>query len=281
VILVTVSTLINIGDYQQRRQDYLNAVENAEYAFRVDIFRGPQPLSVLVQGKDKKLGNKLQFTYMGLPIKTSGYMGYRSQHRRFFAGFASVDFAFVVRVVMSLLVIFLAYNAISEEKDRGTLKLALSNHLPRDQLLLGKLFGGLFVILGSLLIASITAALIMILHPGFAMTGEIAVRMLGIVGLSGLYLLCFYALTLFVSVVFNRPSTALLVLLQIWIFLIVIYPNISVILAKKLIRLPTQTEIADQKRALTESLQEDLQKTRQEFSKMVRNPADVQESGIF
>jgi ABC-type transport system involved in multi-copper enzyme maturation permease subunit len=270
VILITISTLINIGDYQQRRQDYLNAVENAEYAFRVDIFREPRPLSVLVQGKDKKLGNKLQFNYMQLPIQTSGYMGYSSQHRRFFAGFAAVDFAFVVRVVMSLLVIFLAYNAISEEKEKGTLKLALSNHLPRDRLLLGKGLGGLFVILGSLLIAAVTAALIMILHPGFAMTGEIAVRMLGITGLSALYLLSFYALTLFISVAFNRPSTGLLVLLQIWIFLIVIYPNLSVILAKKLFPLTTQTELAERKRALTEPLQEELAETRRQFMEMVR-----------
>jgi ABC-type transport system involved in multi-copper enzyme maturation permease subunit len=207
---------------------------------------------------------------MMLPIKTSGYMGFSSQHRRFFAGFASVDFAFVVRVVMSLLVIFLAYNAISEEKQRGTLKLALSNHLPRDQLLFGKLLGGMFVILGSLVIASLTVLLIMVIHPNFPMTGEIFSRMLGIIGLSGLYLLCFYALTLFISVVFNKPSTALLVLLQLWIFLIVIYPNLSVILAKKMVALPTQMELGDRKRALTESLREEHAKTRQAFSEMVR-----------
>ncbi len=39
-----------------------------------------------------------------------------SQHIRFISGFAAVDFAFIVRVVLSLLVVFIAYNAVSEEK---------------------------------------------------------------------------------------------------------------------------------------------------------------------
>ena len=116
VILITISTIINIGDFQQRRQDYLDASKNAERSFRVEIFREPKVLSTLVHGKDRKLGSRLEFNYMNLPIRTSGYMGYSSQHHRFFSGFAAVDFAFVVRVVLSLIVIFLAYNSVSEKK---------------------------------------------------------------------------------------------------------------------------------------------------------------------
>ena len=78
VILITISTIINIGDFQQRRQDYLDASKNAERSFRVEIFREPKVLSTLVRGKDRKLGSRLEFNYMNLPIRTSGYMGYAS-----------------------------------------------------------------------------------------------------------------------------------------------------------------------------------------------------------
>ncbi len=144
-----------------------------------------------------------------------------SQHQRYVWGFASVDFAFVVRVVLSLMVIFLAYNSISEERTQGTLKLALANALPRGQLLFGKFLGGLFVILGSLTIAVLIAVLVMVLHPAISLDRELFVRILGMWGVSALYLGTFFTLSLMVSTIINRPSVALLVLLQIWIVVIV------------------------------------------------------------
>jgi len=269
VVLITMSTFINISDYQQRQQDYHDAQKEGEKAFRYDVFREPEVLSTLVQGKDRILGNKLTFSYMNIPMRTSGYMGYFSQHESFFSGFSSVDFAFVVRVVLSLLVIFLAYNSISEEKTGGTLKLTLSNRLPRDQLLLGKFLGGLFVILGSLTLASLIAVLILVFHPAVQVTGSVLLRIICMFGASVLYLVCFYTITLFVSVAVNRPAISLMILLQIWIFLIVIYPNLSVILSKQWVKLPSAEEIAEQKRAATQPDEEEFQRIRDAFNKMV------------
>jgi len=271
VVLITISTVINIGDYQQRQQDYLDASKDAEKSFRVEIFRQPQMLSTLVLGKDRKLGNRLEFNYLNLPTRTSGYMGFASQHQRYFSGFAAVDFAFVVRVVLSLLVIFLAYNAVSEEKARGTLKLALSNYLPRDQFILGKFLGGLFVILGSLLFATLIAIFIMMVHPSISLSGSILVRITSMFGISALFLICFYTITLFVSVSANRPAISLLILLQIWIFLIVIYPNLGVVLSKQLIKLPSPEQIAQQKQASFEPIQDEYEKSRDAFSEMVQS----------
>jgi ABC-type transport system involved in multi-copper enzyme maturation permease subunit len=216
---------------------------------------------------------------MNIPMRTTGYMGYFSQHDRFFSGFDSVDYAFIIRVVLSLLVIFLAYNSISEEKTRGTLKLSLSNRLPRDQLLLGKFLGGLFVIVGSLALASLVALLILLIHPAVNVTGSIFLRMICMFGMSILYLLCFYTITLFVSVIVNRPAISLMILLQIWIFLIVIYPNLSVILSKQWVKLPSAEELADKKRAATQPYEEEYQRIQDAFHEMVvrgENNIDLQ-----
>jgi len=269
VVLIGISTVINMADYAQRRQDYLDARQNAEDSFRKEVFREPQPLSVLVQGKDRKLGTQMQFTYMNIPVRTSGYMGFYSQHNNFYAGFDSVDYAFVVRVVLSLLVIFFAYNTVSEEKMRGTLKLSLANNLPRDQLLLGKLLGGLLVIFGSLLFATLLALLFFLVHPAIVVTGSLLLRITAMLLISMLYLLWFYMLTLFVSVLINRPATALMILLQIWIFLIIIYPNVSVILAQKLTKLPSREELAARKAASTQSIESEYQHIREAFYEMV------------
>ena len=271
VVLVVISTFINIGDYQQRQQDFLDAKEGLKkQRISVKIVREPQILSTLVQGRDRELGSLIDISYLYLPIQTSGYIGeYASKHHRYVCGFASVDFAFVVRVVLSLMVIFLAYNSISEERTQGTLKLALANPLPRGQLLFGKLLGGLFVVLGSLTIATLIAVFVMVLHPAISLDRELSLRILAMWGVSALYLGTFFTLSLMVSTIFNRPSVALLVLLQIWIVVIVIYPNLSVILSQHLMGLPGSEELEDRQRALFESYEQEYDKAWEAFSKMV------------
>lgn len=277
VILITISTIINIQDFKLRHQDYLDAQrEMTGDRFYIRVFRQPQVLSTLVQGKERKLGNRVQFTYLDIPYRTSGYMGaYTSQHHRYLAGFSAVDFSFVVRVVLSLMVVFLAYNAISEEKTHGTLKLMLANRLPRDQLLLGKFIGGLLVVLGSLLISAILSLLIMLFHPAISVAGSDWARIFGLLGVSALYLIFFYTLSLFVSVMVNRPSISLMVLLQVWIFLIIIYPNLGVIAAEKLYKLPSQQEIAQQKMAAFQPYEEEFKKVREEFHNLVAKRENV------
>ncbi len=273
VVLVGISTFINIGDYQQRQQDYLDAKQSFKgRGTSIEIFRKPQLLSTLVQGKDRELGSRIRITYWSLPNQTAGYMGeYASQHQRYVWGFASVDFAFVVRVVLSLMVIFLAYNSISEEKAQGTLKLALANPLPRGQLLFGKLFGGLFVVLGSLTIATLIAVLVMVVHSAILLDRELFLRILGMWGVSALYLGTFFTLSLMVSTIINRPSVALLVLLQIWIVVIVIYPNLSIILSQHLMGLPGNEELDDRRRALFEPYEQEYNETNKAFIKMVKS----------
>jgi ABC-type transport system involved in multi-copper enzyme maturation permease subunit len=274
VILVTLSTVININDFKQRQQDYLNARQELKEKgkYRIQVFRPPQVLSTLVQGKDRKLGNRLEMTYVNLPSRTAGYMGeYASEHRRYTAGFAAVDFAFVVRVVLSLMVIFLAYNAVSEEKFLGTLRLALANRLPRDQLLLGKFTGGLIVVIGSLLFSTIVALIILLFHPSISLAASDWIPILLILGISALYLSCFYTLSLFVSVLVNRPFIALLILLQAWIFLTIIYPNMGIVLAENFYSLPSEKEIAQRKIDAFQPYAEEYRKYRDAFSSAVRS----------
>jgi ABC-type transport system involved in multi-copper enzyme maturation permease subunit len=277
LVLAAGSAVINVQDYKQRRQDYQAAVQEMKSdRFYIRLYRPPQVLSTLIQGKDRKLGNSLTLTYLNLPARTSGYMGGgQSQHHRFISGFAAVDLAFIVRVVLSLLVIFIAYNAVSEEKSQGTLKLVLSNRVPRDQLLLGKFLGGWFVILGSLLVSVLVSVIIVLAHSFVSFgTGEWT-RLLCFIGLSVLYLTAFYAVSLFVSVLTNRPSASLLVLLQVWVFLIVIYPNLGVVAASNLVKLPSAEQLARQRGAAFQPYEAEQKKVQEAFGQAVNSGQTV------
>ena len=270
--LAVGSTVINVQDYKGRLQDYQSAQQEMKSdRFYQHLYRQPQVLSTLIQGKDRRLGNSITVTYLAIPSTTSGYMGEgTSQYHRLVSGFAAVDFAFIVRVVLSLLVIFIAYNAVSEEKSSGTLKLTLSNPMPRDQLLLGKFLGGWFVIMGSLAVAALASLILVLSHSFIAFASGEWTRFLAFIGVSVLYLTVFYAVSLFVSVLVNRPSISLMILLQAWVFLIVIYPNLGIIAAENLFKLPSQEQLAQQKVAAFQPYEAEQKKVQEAFSQGVQ-----------
>ena len=275
IAIAAAATVINVQDYAQRQQDYLAAQRDLPgNKFDVAIYRPPEVLSILVQGKDRMLGTKASVTDMNVPDQLSGYMSEGSGGRpRPLSGFGSVDFAFLVRVVLSLLVIFLAYDAVAEEKASGTLKLSLANALPRSHLLLGKALAGLTAVLGSLLAAASMSVLIMLVSPSIRLTGGDGARIAGLLAASALYLIVFYALSLLVSTAARRPATSLLVLLQLWIFLIVIYPHLGVGAAERFTRLPTDRELAANKAAAFAPYAEERKKVFSAYFGGDRSPA--------
>jgi ABC-type transport system involved in multi-copper enzyme maturation permease subunit len=270
--LAAGSTVINVQDYKGRLQDYQAAMQEMKSdGFYQHLYRQPQVLSTLIQGKDRKLGNSITVTYLRIPSTTSGYMGEgSSQFHRLVSGFAAVDFAFIVRVVLSLMVIFIAYNTVSEEKSSGTLKLTLSNPVPRDQLLLGKFLGGWFVIMGSLAVAALASLILVLSHSFIAFGTDEWSSLLAFIGLSALYLTVFYALSLFVSVLVNRPSISLMILLQAWVFLIVIYPNLGVIAAENLTKLPSAQQLDQMKAAAFQPYEAEFKKVQEAFNQGVQ-----------
>lgn len=275
VVLVAASTLINVEDYVLRHQDFLDAKKELQAeSRRVNILRGPQVLSILVRGKDKDLGELVRVWVGDVPSELSGTMNVRKPKFPSLARLSAVDFAFLVRVVMSLMVIFLAYGAVAEEKAGGTLKLVLSNALPRDKLLLGKLVSGLAVVLGALAVASLLAVIFLMLHPAVSLSGNDILRIAGMMAVSALYLSVFYALGLFVSVKVDRPAVALMVLLQAWVFLVVLYPNLSVTMAERLVPLPSEQTVAAEKAAVEDRFRKDIQEVNEKLGQATSTAED-------
>ncbi len=277
ISLVTISTYINASDYQQRHQDFVSANEEMKSDnFYVRVYRPPEVLSPLVQGKDRKLGNRLEMSYISLPAKTTGYMGESaSQQSQYVAGFASFDYAFIIRVVMSLMVIFLTYNAVCEEKAQGTLRLMYANSIPRHVFLLGKFIGGLTIILITLIVATIAALLVLTLKSATVISGSDWYRIFAIFTGSAVYLAFFCTLGLFVSVSVNRPSISLAILLQVWIFFSIVYPNLAILAAERWYQIPGEEEVAELKKAAFQPYEEEQKRSQEEFNRQVRSGQEV------
>ncbi len=266
--LAVTSTFINVQDYAVRHQNYLDALKDLKSeGFEISVFREPQVLSILARGKDRDLGDQARMSYMNVPSQLTGYMNIRQRRSPSLAQLAAVDFTFLVRVILSLLVIFLAYGSVCEEKANGTLRLALANSLPRDKILLGKAAGGMAVILGALGTASLLSLIIIVSHPAVSLSGQDWTRVLLILANSALYLSVFYALGLFISVRTDKPAVSLMILLQIWIVLVILYPNLSVRAAERIFRLPSEESVLAQRQAVGQRFQAEIQKANEGLSK--------------
>ena len=157
--------------------------------------------------------------------------------------FPAIDFVLIVNIVVSLLAMTFTYDAISGEKQDGTLRLLLANAVPRHQVLLGKWLGSYICFLLSYIPSLIGVALLILLNPMIALTGSEWWPVILIFALSIVYTTVFFSLGLLVSSRTRDPKTSLLTLLAIWTFLALIIPNFSPYLAAEVHPARTPYEI--------------------------------------
>ncbi|MCK4418018.1 MAG: ABC transporter permease subunit [Candidatus Latescibacteria bacterium] len=145
--------------------------------------------------------------------------------------FPPMDFLFIVSVIMSLLAILFAYDAVCGEKERGTLRLAISTSVPRGKLLLGKWLGGLLSLLLPFTVSFILGLLITVagLGPGWSGNDWAAIGLIFLGSL--LYVACFFALGMLMSSRTERSSISLVAGLLVWAVLTLIVPNLAPYLA--------------------------------------------------
>ncbi len=206
------------------------------------IFLPPDPLEVLVTGVSNDIGRTVEV--MGRGELTAS--GSRYNEDPLFAVFRFLDLDFIFQIVLSLFAIFFAYNAINGEKEAGTLRLSLANSVPKDQFILGKLLGS-FLALGLPLLLPILLGCLLLPLLGVPLNGQEWFR-LGLIILTGFfYFGIFLTLSIFISSMTERSSSAFLYLLVIWILMVFIIPRASVLIAGRMVEVPSVDELAFQK----------------------------------
>ena len=164
-----------------------------------------------------------------------------------------VDWGFIIGYVLSLVALLFTFDAVSGERERGTLRLTLANPIPRHTVLFGKFLGALisvsipftFAVLMNLLVISTSSAV----HLGT----EAWVR-LGIIFCIALLYTCFFlGLGLLVSSRVQRSAVSLVVLLLVWVTLVVFMPSTLASIAGGV----SQPMTSDEFRERTDKLSDD------------------------
>ncbi len=271
-VLILLSVYTGVANYSADQKEYAAAValdkKNLENqpnyqslaGMGMKINKPPQVLGTVVNGIEEAVGRVAPINIAQDPnLVDSKYSS-----NPVFAVFGALDLMFIVKIVLSLFAILFTYDAIVGEKEKGTLKLSLSNDIPRDRLILGKAIGGYISLLIPLLIPLLLSLVILLLVPNVALNIGDWGRLLLIFLMFFLYLSVFFSLGLFVSARTTRSSTSFLVLLFVWVVIVMVIPKVAVLTAAQVDPIPSVHEITAKKDAFLQQIQIESQKTARE-----------------
>jgi ABC-type transport system involved in multi-copper enzyme maturation permease subunit len=280
-LLILLSVYTGVTNYRAEKKEYTAALalnkKNMESqpnyqslaGIGIKISKPPQVLGTVVTGIEEAVGRVAPVNIAADP----NLIDSKYSSNPVFAVFGALDLMFIVKIVLSLFAILFTYDAIVGEKEKGTLKLALSNDVPRDRLILGKAIGGYISLLLPLLIPLVLSLLILLIVPDISLGGQDWARLLLIFLMFFLYLSVFFSLGLFVSARTTRSSTSFLVLLFIWVVIVMVIPKVAVITAGQVRPIPSVHEITAKKDAFLQQIQSEGQKGVIEWSR--KNAADA------
>lgn len=197
------------------------------------IFLPPNPLETLVSGVSNDIGRTIQVDGKSeLAAEDSRY-----GNEPIYAVFRFLDLEFIFQIVLSLFAVLFAYDSINGEKEKGTLKLAFANPLPRDVYLVSKILGSIISLLIPLLIPFLIGLLILpALNVTFTTDEWLRLTLTIVSGF--VYVASFLILSVFISCTTWQSSNSFLILLAFWIFAVMIIPRISVIVSGWIVDVP-------------------------------------------
>ncbi len=261
-ILMIVSILISKNYYEKIRSEHELAMQTSRQQWENQGEKNPhsaahygtyafkpiQSLSLIDNGLDK---------YLGVSIFLEGHRQNDAQYKLIadqnsFARFGEMTPSFIMTYLLPLLIILISFSSLSGEKEKGTLKLLLSQGVSKTSVILGKIVG-VWLSVGLLLLPLFLVGL------GVIFTTNYQAEDLSRYALIFLTYLLYFGVFINISVLFSsfaKSSTIALVgLIGCWIVSCLLVPKLTSNLSKYLHPTPSAMEY---QASLKESLEKGL-----------------------
>ena len=234
LLLVVANAVVLLEDYERRLAKY-NQQENAHrekaqeaktYSMlKLSVERPPNPLSLFSAGLDKRLGTTFEIYYGSVPMISDASA--RSLDNAFLNLFSKIDLVLIFQVVLSLMALLFAYDAIAGDWENGTLRLVISHPVRRGSILFAKYIGAMVCLLIPVLMSLLMVLILLSSTSSIQLDGEDFLRIGGIVLTTSIYLSVFYLMGLLISATTRRTATSLMLCMFLWVALVLVYPNWS------------------------------------------------------
>lgn len=254
VSLFLANGILFCGRYAETtiRYDHLIAQFHPSTVYQ-NLYVSPAPLRFIHDGDSSSLpvGYTLQPTGVSTPIPGNPV-------NIKFPILPSLDWTFIISTIFTLLTILICYNAVSGERENGTLKLVLANRVSRVQFCMAK-YGAVMCISAITITAGALAnlAVILALRPDLlSLDLFISAGMV----IAGAVLLCsFFAfVSIAVSASVRSSPIGLLILLVIWVCSAIIIPNTAPVIARSVVRSSSELQNAISTRQMMDNHEKTL-----------------------
>ena len=257
LLLVVANTFVLIGAHEERLADYSqkeavnreNVASTSTYSIlRLKVQRPPNPLSLFSAGLETRFGSELDIAFDSVPALTNPIVDVRPEEEQWAFGsvpslsspgaplginnpylylFSQIDLVFIFQVVLSLLSLLFAYDAIAGDWETGTLRLVLSHPVRRGSVLLAKYIAAMVCLLLPVLMSLLLTLIQCSFARSLQFSTEDFLRVGGLLLTTIVYLSVFYLIGLLVSTTTRRASTSLMLCMFLWVVLVLVYPNWS------------------------------------------------------
>jgi ABC-type transport system involved in multi-copper enzyme maturation permease subunit len=236
LVIVPATVLILTSDYVRKLDDYSRRQAGIEsYLGRYAHFnriwnvvnpsQPPLPFYTVVRGLSAEVDMEM-FDNDPLPVI-----------------FPLIDLTFIVTILLSLMGLIFSYDAVSGEKEDGTLKLMLANGIPRSKIIIGKILGSVATLLIPFTVAMIAGLIIILLNPRVGWQGA-DWGALGLILLAAvIYVSLFVCLGILISARHRSSSSSILTSLVVWILLVLVIPQVSPYIASFVRPTPSPTKV--------------------------------------
>jgi ABC-type transport system involved in multi-copper enzyme maturation permease subunit len=259
VVVVLVCCLLTPMSVWVLSSDYLKEVE--DYQGRVDLearretgkelvlnVNRPVPeLSALFRGINPESINSITlkvFVGWNLPIAAATQSVTHDI-------FPTVDLTFIIGVILSALALMLSFDAVSGEKADATLKLMMSNSVPRSAVVLGKWLGLSATLFIPLLLGMVISLLIFFATTGVQLSTDNWTAL---------------AAALIASAFTSRRSTSIFSCLAAWGLLVIVLPQAANAVSEMIDPIPTAQEAEKNIRLFYNDFAETLRKTNMDYA---------------
>lgn len=236
-----ISSTLFIGKYELAVEDYReNQTQNlitleekskegldqvARYKQR--LLNPPAVLGFVCTGFDVYLPNAIYvdaFSVRG--------MDHLSRSNFLVPQFKMLDYVFIIGILLSFVALALSFDGISREKEDGTLRLIMTNALPRYKVIMAKYLATVFVLMIPVTVGILLNLNIVTVSGSLSLSSKHWVQILLIYVISFIYLSGYVLLGLFISSLTHRSATSLVFCLVFWVVLVLLIPNMGGLLAQ-------------------------------------------------
>ena len=241
-VLIATSFFVMARDFKGRLADYqlIKPAPGAPIAVLP-----PNPLSIFAKGLEESLTRSFEVQSIGTDVRAGQASG-----NVIFSFFPTPDFIYIIKVVLSLVALLFGFDAVSREKEAGTLKLTLSNAVSRSAVLLGKWAGNFLSLAVPFLLVTGLGLAVMSFDADLRLSADGLGRFAFILAGALVYIALFLSLGLLISSLVRRSATSLIVLLLVWSVIVFVLPNLGTLLARQFVDVPSVKSLSEKRQQI-------------------------------